>query len=260
MITNDDGIDAPGLRSLVAEFASIPEVKVVVVAPHLQRSAASHSVSFHETLKVLKSWQEDGVEYYALNGTPSDCVLMGIFALCKVRPDYVLTGINRGANMGYDVSYSATVSAALEAMVHGIPAIAVSLEGRNPVNYSVAARYAHKLFDKIEAVGLAEGEEQLVMPESTILSINVPDVCEEDIKGVIFTNQGVSIYNQNVDKRVSPWGEEYYWIYGELPHGVEAQGSDFKAVKDKFVSITPIHIDFTNYRALEYLRNGKWHF
>ena len=212
LITNDDGIDAPGIKALAAEFATIQDVQITVVAPHLQRSASSHSLTFHDPLRIYRQWEEGNIRWFAASGTPTDCVMLGLYNICGEKPDFLLTGINRGANMGYDISYSATVSSALEGIVMKVPSLAVSLVGRNPQRYDMAARWAHRLFDKWQA-------SEISVPHHSILSMNVPDIPEEEIKGLLFTRQGKSIYHQDVKQFTDPWGGEYYWIHGELPQG-----------------------------------------
>ncbi|MBQ7502750.1 5'/3'-nucleotidase SurE [bacterium] len=255
LITNDDGIDAPGLRALAEEMAREDDIEVTVVAPHLQRSVSGHSLTFHSPLRIIRQWQEGKIRYYALDGTPSDCIMMGVFVLCPQKPDYVLTGINCGANMGYDVSYSATVSSALEGMVQGVPSIAVSICGRSPRNYQTAAVYAKKVLNRCLGKDLPEGELPLSVPKDTVLSINVPDLPFEEIKGAAFTHQGRSVYRQGVKSLKDPWGNDYYWIYGAVPEGSAEEGSDYKCVRDGYVSVTPIFMDATNYKALERLRS-----
>lgn len=253
LITNDDGIDAPGIRALAAEFATIKGVKITVVAPHLQRSASSHSLTFHDPLRIYKQWEEGNVRWFAASGTPTDCVMLGMYRICGEKPDFLLTGINRGANMGYDISYSATVSSALEGIVMQVPSLAVSLVGRNPQRYDMAARWAHRLFDKWQA-------SQISVPHRSILSMNIPDIPEEEIKGLLFTRQGKSIYHQDVKQLVDPWGRDYYWIHGELPQGELEEGTDFKAVHDGYVSVTPIQMSFTDDETLANLRKTELKF
>ena len=260
LISNDDGIEAPGLRALVEEFSQLPEVKITVVAPHLQRSASSHSLTFHSPLRVYKEWQEGPAHYFAASGTPTDCIMLGVYNLCGEKPDCILTGINRGANMGFDVSYSATVSSALEGIVHQIPAMAVSLVGRSPSRYAMAAAWAHRIFARWRKPWEERDESRFEIPSSSILSVNVPDIDPQEIKGVSFTSQGRSIYHQSVQEMVDPWGGTYYWIHGELPQGELTPGSDFQAMADKYVSVSPLQMQFTDGATLEYLRAGKWEF
>ncbi|MGM9998049.1 MAG: 5'/3'-nucleotidase SurE [Candidatus Bruticola sp.] len=259
LITNDDGIDAPGIKALIAEFASIENTKITVVAPHLQRSASSHSLTFHDPLRIYRQWEEGNVRQFAASGTPTDCVMLGLYKLCGEKPDFLLTGINRGANMGYDISYSATVSSALEGIVMGVPSLAVSLVGRRPQRYDMAAKWAHRLFDKWNSAIHAdteEGRSAFYVPSHSILSMNVPDIPEEEIKGLRFTRQGRSIYHQGVDKFIDPWGGEYYWIKGEVPQGELIEGTDFQAVHDGYVSVTPVQMSFTDTDTLTRLQQS----
>ena len=244
LITNDDGIEAPGLKALTAEFATLPQVKITVVAPHLQRSACSHSLTFHAPLRIYRDWQDGCIHWFSSSGTPTDCLMLGFYQLCETRPDFILSGVNCGANMGYDVSYSATVSAALEGIPTGIPAMAVSLVGRSPKRYGLAASWARRIFEKWS---------DLELPASSIASVNVPDIEPEAVKGVLFTGQGRSIYRQGVKKLVDPWGGTYYWIYGAIPEGEMIEGTDFKAVADGYVSVTPLDMNLTDQNTLQ-----KW--
>lgn len=250
LITNDDGILAPGLLVLArtcAEFA-----QVTVVAPDRERSAASHSLSFHDPLRLEKRHIDDSFTAYALSGTPADCVIVGF---CEVmqgnRPDITVTGINRGANLGFDISYSGTASAAKESIVEGAPGLAVSLFGRNPEHYETAAQFAVKVIKAI-----AEGN--LAIDKSTFLNMNVPDLPFEAVKGLQLTHQGSTVYSQDVCRRTDPWGREYRWLYGEMPQGSMEEGSDYRAVMENYVSLTPLHFDCTNYRALSQLAENPF--
>lgn len=261
LITNDDGINAPGIKALAERFSQLPNVRITVCAPHLQRSAQSHSLTFHDPLRILSQWSDGNVRYFAIDGTPTDCVMMAVYQLCKDdRPDILMSGVNCGANMGYDVSYSATVSSALEGIVHHIPALAVSLVGRHPENYAAGAVWAEKVLRRWLPVFGGRPEELLKIPESSILSLNVPDMPAEEVKGVKFTRQGRSIYRQDVSKFTDPWGRDYYWIHGDIPKGELDEGSDFKAVYDGWASLTPLNMDLTDDKTLTALQNGPAEF
>ncbi|MCR5662928.1 MAG: 5'/3'-nucleotidase SurE [bacterium] len=247
LLTNDDGIDAPGLRALIEAFKPLGEV--TVVAPDVQRSAAGHSITFHEPVRITRHEQHDNVIEYAITGTPSDCVLMGLYELMPERPDIVISGINHGANMGFDITYSGTVSAAMEGMIQGTKSIAVSLHGRGPVHYETAAIYAVKFAEK-----MVSGE--LAIPEQTFLSINVPDLSSDKVKGVRFTRIGRSVYNQYITKRTDPQGRDYYWISGDLPRGLNEADTDFEAIEANCISVTPVSFDLTDYKTLSALREA----
>lgn len=250
LLTNDDGISAPGLRALVQEFQTGNEL--LVVAPDRQRSAVSHACTFLSPIRIAPYGEKKpGLEEYSINGTPVDCVFLALFHLLKDNPpDIVVSGVNMGANMGYDVMYSGTVAAAMEASIHGRLAIAVSTANRHPQHYETAAKLAHRLADKIMAPtpGLA-------VPPQTLYNLNVPDLPLEDIKGVQFTNMGLTIYNQYVVPRRDPWERDYYWLSGDQPSGQNVPGSDFAALQEGYASLSPIQVDCTNYQTLRQWRD-----
>ncbi|MDO5295297.1 MAG: 5'/3'-nucleotidase SurE [bacterium] len=250
LLTNDDGISAPGLRALVEEFRTGHEV--LVVAPDTQRSAVSHACTFLSPIRLAPyAGGFPGIEEYSINGTPVDCVFLALFHLWKDNPpDIILSGVNSGANMGYDVMYSGTVAAAMEGSIHGHKAVAVSLNNRHPVHFAAAARLAHRLADKIVA-----NPEALPAPPQTLYNLNVPDLPLQDIKGVKFTHQGLTIYNQYVVKRRDPWERDYYWLSGDQPGGHLDEGSDFAALDSGYASLTPIQVDCTNYQTLQRWRS-----
>ncbi len=243
LITNDDGIHAPGLEALIEVFCG--KADIMVVAPDVQRSAASHALTFLSPIRITYKDEKPGLVKYAINGTPVDCVVMALFHLMPEPPDLIISGINSGANMGYDIVYSGTVAAAMEGAIHGFKALAVSLNGRHPQNFGTAATLAQRLVQRLDDIGA-----DLAVPEQTLYNLNVPDLPLADIKGVRFTYQGLSIYNQFVDPRQDPWNRDYYWLSGEQPRGQVTQGSDFQAVYSDYASLTPIQVDCTNYEVL----------
>ena len=245
LVTNDDGVFAEGLAALVRELRKI--AKVTVVAPDRERSAVGHALTFFDPIRVQKIREEKRVKVYSCDGTPSDCVLLGIYSLMDERPDLVVSGINKGGNLGDDITYSGTVSAAMEGIIHGVPSFAVSLASFQDVRFDVAARWARIIASKIMREGL---------PPRTFLNVNVPNLPAEEIKGFSITRQGRSIYEQRVLKRFDPRGTEYYWLTGELPTGEPEDGTDFEAVFRGFVSITPIHLCLTDFSQMERLK--KW--
>lgn len=237
LITNDDGVFSLGLNALVSQIKKI--AKVTVIAPDRERSAAGHSLTFFTPLRAQKIREERKLKVYSSDGTPSDCILLGICDIMKEKPDIVISGINRGGNLGYDLTYSGTVSAAMEGLIHKIPSFAISLAGfENDVDYTFSAVFAHKLAKFIYNKGL---------PRGIFLNVNVPNVDAKEIKGIQITFQGKSIYNQKLMKRKDPRGIEYYWISGDYPSGMLEEGSDFKAIYDKKISITPIHLTMTDF-------------
>ncbi len=244
LLTNDDGIQAEGLQAMIAEFR--PRCRVTVVAPDRERSAVGHSLTFHSPLRVKQL--EEGV--YTTDGTPTDCVLLALYDLLEEghRPDLVLSGINRGSNLGDDVTYSGTVAAAMEGMIHGVPSIAVSQPRSKPMHYAAAAKFAVKVAEAVTRHG---------MPAKTLLNVNVPALPEEQIKGFQITRQGHTQYAQRIVKRVDPWGTEYFWVSGDAPKGEPLPGTDFGAIHEGYVSVTPLHCNLTHLEQLEALRSWQ---
>ncbi|PLX92891.1 MAG: 5'/3'-nucleotidase SurE [Desulfuromonas sp.] len=240
LVTNDDGIHAPGLHALVDRLTALGQI--MVVAPDRERSGASHSLTLHSPLRA----EEIRPSAFAVDGTPTDCVNLGINGLLPRRPDLVVSGINRGGNMGDDITYSGTVAAAFEATLMGVPALAVSLDASQAVyaDYGAAASYALATSRQILEHGL---------PADTFLNLNVP---LGEPQGVRLTRQGKRRYGDMVIEKQDPRGRKYYWIGGgELGFQAE-EGSDFQALAQGFASITPLHLDLTNYRSFDEL--GRW--
>jgi len=236
LLSNDDGYQAPGLRQLAAALAPLAEIRVV--APDRNRSAASNSLTLENP---IRAWHEDdGV--VRVDGTPTDCVHLAITGLLDEEPDMVIAGINAGSNMGDDVIYSGTVAAAMEGRFLGLPAIAVSLVGEKLRHYDSAARVVVKLLARLENDPL---------PADTILNVNVPDVPWEAIEGFEATRLGRRHKSEPVVKMQDPRGRDIYWVG---PVGAEQDagpGTDFFAVRNNRVSLTPLHVDLTRYRALD---------
>lgn len=240
LLTNDDGIHAPGLNALADAMQSVAEV--VVAAPDRERSATSHSLTLHSPLRA----EEIRSGFFSIDGTPTDCVNLGIHGLFKRRPDIVISGINSGANMGDDITYSGTVAAAMEATLMGVPAFAISLahEGSKPADYRPAAQFAVKL-----AQALSHNR----LPADTFLNVNVPQIDAESFSGVRLTRQGKRVYGDLVIENIDPRGRKYYWIGAGDLHFKDVEGTDFHAVHRHATSITPLHLDLTNYRSFENL-------
>lgn len=246
LISNDDGISSPGLRALHEAVQSLG--KVTVVAPDREQSAAGHSLSLYRPLRVDR--MEEG--WYAVDGTPTDCVNLALNGLFKnERPDIVLSGINRGANLGDDITYSGTVAAAMEATLLGVPAVAISVtyEPGKPMLYGLAAGFARKLASEVLRRGLKPG---------VLLNVNVPNVPEGECTGVRVTRQGKRIYGDAIVEKVDPRGREYYWIGGSGLNWVEERDTDFDAVVHRAISVTPIRLDLTDHGALRDLEG--WDF
>lgn len=238
LVTNDDGIRAPGLELLADALAEVGEVRVY--APDRQRSAVGHGVSLHHPLRV----SELRPGWHMVDGTPTDCVMLAVRALLGRRPDLVVSGVNNGANLGDDVTYSGTVAGAYEGMLLGLPAIAVSDVSYTPLHMATAAQFAAKLAAHVLAHGL---------PADTALNVNVPDLPYGQLKGVAITRMGRRTYQDEIVERHDPRGGAYYWIGGAEPSHVKESGTDFEAIELAKVSITPLHRDLTNLAALHTL-------
>ena len=248
LLTNDDGIYASGLRMLRSELIGLGEISVV--APATEQSAVGHAITLYNPLRV-ETVQFDGEFFgYAVNGTPADCVKIAVSELLDEPPDLVVSGINRGANVGINVLYSGTVSAATEAAIIGIPGVAVSVaEYKNP-RYDVAARFARRLARVI----LKEG-----LPRGTALNVNVPNLPEEKILGVMFTRQSQCRFVERFERREDPRKQTYYWqsVDNVLPELESEDNVDIKALAEGYISITPLHHDMTDSRALEFIRSWR---
>jgi len=241
LISNDDGIDAPGLRALAQALSNVGEVWVV--APDRDQSAASHSLTLHRPLRAAKV----APRWYAVDGTPTDCVALAVKGMVKRKFDLVASGINLGGNMGDDVTYSGTVSAAFEATLFGLPAFAISLVTERQGDFTAAGQAAVLVAQLIAKHGL---------PANTLLNVNVPDLPPAEIKGFAVTQQGRRHYGDIIVRKLDPRGKAYYWIAGKEPSWEPMEESDYAAVTAGCISVTPLHLDLTNRNALDRLR--KW--
>lgn len=243
LLTNDDGIHAEGLWALHAQLARRHEV--TVIAPDRERTAVSHGITLHLPLRAGPVVLNGGCRGIAVNGTPADCVKLGILEILKAKPDLVVAGLNPGANVGVNIAYSGTVAAAKEAALAGIPAIAASMEGGGPYAYEAAAAFVVDLADLLLRRRLHVG---------TFLNVNFPNVPPEEIAGVRISRHGLETFPETMEKRVDPRNRAYYW------QGVDRQtfggdpDVDGAALRRGFISITPIHCDMTDYRVLEDLK------
>ncbi len=251
LVTNDDGVSAPGLLALAQELRHIG--KVSVLAPDHNWSAGGHVKTLDRALRVKEVRLGDSSQAFASDGAPSDCVALGTLGYFKEPVDLVVSGINNGANFGHDVTYSGTVTAAMEAVISGVKGIAISLhspEGHEgPLDYSTAAAVARQVAEKVMADGL---------PEGVVLNVNVPYLKLDQLKGFKITRQGLRVYRDALDERVDPRGRPYYWIGGESPTGIPEDGTDFGVLSEGFVSITPLQLDLTSYKALDILKKWSW--
>ncbi len=240
LLTNDDGIHAPGLKILFKHFQKLG--KTTIIAPEHDNSAASHSLTMNRPLRVM----EIAENIYAINGTPTDCVTIGIGKILPQKPDLVISGINPGPNLGDDVSYSGTVSAAIESTMLGIPSIAISLAAESePLHYETAAAFIVRLAKIIFKKGL---------PRDTLLNVNVPNTTSDKIGGVVFTRRGRRLYEDAIKETYDPWGRKHYWIGGGTPSFDAGKDTDSAAISAHKISITPMHLDPTNYEALKFLQ------
>lgn len=241
LVTNDDGIGAPGIRALAKAMKALGQVWVV--APERTQNAVGRAMTLHKPLRV----RQIRPRWYAVNGTPADCVTLAICKLLeKTLPVLVVSGINKGWNLGDDVTNSGTVAGALEGMLHGIPSLAVSLEDCPKASYARAAHYAVQLAERILKSGL---------PEGTILNVNVPGSKMEAIAGLQFTSLSQRQYHKPVVEKIDPRGVSYFWIAGERQSWARKNPSDHDAVGKNLVSVTPLHLDLTDYVALNRLKS-----
>jgi len=239
LVCNDDGIGAPGLQALAQGLCLLGQV--VVVAPDRERSAAGHSLTLTRPLRA--SQVSEG--WYSVDGTPTDCVALAVMGLLPRRPHLVAAGINHGSNLGDDVTYSGTVSAAIEATLQGIPALALSMVGTGVFDFRGAAQFAGRLAGELLRRGL---------PRDTLLNVNVPNLPVDTLRGVAVTRQGRRVYSETVIRKTDPRGKDYYWFGGSDPVWDRTGDTDYDAVMDGWISVTPLHLDLTNHRAIEALK------
>lgn len=246
LLTNDDGIHAPGLWALHAALA--PGNEVTIVAPDRERTGVGHAITLHHPLRTARL-AVNGTEGYAVNGTPADCVKLAILEILGGRPDLVVSGLNPGANVGVNLHYSGTVAAAREAALGGVPAIAASIDGRAPRDVAAPARFVRRLADRIAAHGLRPG---------TFLNVNFPDVGWEATAGVRVSRQGLSVFREYVEKRLDPRNRPYYWQGADVQRFDEDPPDvDGSALRSGFVSVTPIRCDMTDYDGLDRLKGWE---
>jgi 5'-nucleotidase len=237
LCTNDDGILAHGLECLVRAAKQIGDV--TVVAPDREQSATSHSLTLHHPLRAIQR----GENRYQVDGTPTDCVMLALEMLMPVKPDFVLSGINHGQNMGEDVLYSGTVAAAMEGLALGIRSIAISYAGRD--FFADSSRLEELVQVLVPLLTHITGLSDL--PADTLLNINIPPVRPADINGVKLTRLGRRVYSNSIRPMEDPWGRPIYWIGGGEVTWAGDDRSDFQAIRDGYVSVTPLHLDLTHH-------------
>jgi 5'-nucleotidase len=244
LVTNDDGIAAPGIDFLASALKAIGEV--VVVAPDSEKSAVGHAITLSDPIRVVDYNKNGHWRGYAVSGTPADCVKIAVGALLERRPDLVVSGINLGSNAGINVIYSGTVSAATEGTILGIPSIAVSLTTYTDPIFDPAASFAVRIARLVLQKGL---------PERTLLNINVPNVPAAEIRGMRITRQGMANFAELFDRRVDPRNRVYYWMDGKKAELPEGDDVDDVVIRQNMISITPVKYDLTNYEFIPELEN-----
>jgi 5'-nucleotidase len=241
LVTNDDGIRAQGLMTLAEALRTI--WRVVVVAPEQEQSASSHAVTLHKPLRI----NEYKADLIGVSGTPTDCVLLAVKRILAKEPDLIVSGINHGPNMGEDVNYSGTVAAAIEGSILGIPSIAISIVSWEPRNFDAAADASRYLAEKMLTQRV---------PRSTIWNVNIPDLPKHEIKDIRITKLGSRVYKDVIIEKKDPRGRNYFWIGGEGPGWNKEENTDFAAVSEGHISVTPLQIDITDYKSIVEL--NKW--
>lgn len=251
LVTNDDGVTAPGLLALAQAMRQFG--KVSVVAPDHDWSGGGHVKTLNRPLRVRRVKLADGSSALTSDGAPSDCVALALMGLLSEKIDLVVSGVNTSANLGHDVTYSGTVTAVMEGIIWGIPGVAVSLDGRGgsswELDYTTAVEVAAKVVQTVIERGL---------PDRTFLNVNVPHVPLNELKGIQLTRQGLRVYRDRLDKRQDPRGNDYYWIGGDRPTGVPKEGTDVGALAQEYASVTPLQLDLTAYHALTLLVDWEW--
>ncbi len=252
LVTNDDGVTAPGLLALAQAVRQMDGVQVSVLAPDHNWSACGHVKTMSRPMRVRSVSLADGSQAWSSDGAPSDCVALAMMGALELKFDAVVSGINPNANVGLDVTYSGTVTAAMEGAINGVPGFAVSIDApehhQGPLEYEVAAWAAVKIISQL----LEKWDGTLPAP---IWNINIPYRPEGDYAGVQFTRQGVRLYHDMLEKRVDPRGVPYYWIGGDAPSGLVEDGTDYGAIKQGFISVTPLRMDMTDTTRLERIKS-----
>ncbi len=246
LVTNDDGIYAKGIEKLAKSLGRVADV--TVVAPEVERSAVGHAITLNDPLRVDEVYKDGKLFGYAVNGTPADCVKIGIGAIMDDKPDAVFSGINPGTNIGTNAIYSGTVSAAIEGSIMGCCSAALSVVCKKEPNYDYAEEFTLKLFKMLAEKGFPK----------VLLNVNIPSMPAEGIKGVRLTRQGKMQFREYFDRRQDPSGRTYYWLTGELINTEEGVDVDSTALVEGCVSITPIHYDLTDEKVLEQIKDWRF--
>lgn len=253
LVTNDDGVTAPGLLALAQAMRALPDVKVSILAPDRNWSGSGHVKTLERPLRVRDVTLADGSPAFTSDGAPSDCVALALLGFFDEKIDLVVSGINPMHNLGHDVTYSGTVTAAMEAVIWDTPGIAFSLGSLDnhlgALDYTAAAEIARRVVSTAR-------EHRL--PLGMLLNVNIPYLSADEIKGIRITRQGLRVYRDRLDKRIDPRGRPYYWIGGDSPTGTPEEGTDVGAIATGYVSITPIQLDLTMYNAIPTLGDWDW--
>jgi 5'-nucleotidase len=242
LLTNDDGVRATGIGLLRKALA--PLGKVVVVAPEREQSAAGHALTLTSPLRI--HWVDE--DTISVDGTPTDCVLLAMRGLLDRRPNVLVSGMNHGPNLGDDVTYSGTVAAAFEGTLLGLPSIAISVNAWHDPDFGAATAFAPRITREVLRRGL---------PNGALLNVNVPSLPLDAVRGVRVTRLGKRLYRDDVVKQTDPRGKDYYWIGGKEPIWLPGEETDFEAVEQGMISITPLHLDLTDYKSIDALRSWK---
>ncbi|MNF29953.1 5'-nucleotidase SurE [compost metagenome] len=249
LVTNDDGVLAPGIRALIAVMSEIGEV--IVVAPDKPQSAMGHAITINSTLYLNKiSKENDSITEYSCSGTPVDCVKLAVNEILKRKPDLCVSGINHGSNSSINVIYSGTMSAAVEAGIEGIPAIGFSLSDYDwNADFESIKSFVRKITLEVVEKGL---------PEGVILNVNFPKLKKENIKGIKVCRQAKAMWMEKFDKRQTPQGKDYYWLAGEFVNQDKGEDTDEWALDNGYISVVPVQFDLTAYHSMQQLNNWKW--
>lgn len=246
LVTNDDGVSAPGIRALINVMATIGEV--IVVAPDKPQSAMGHAITINNTLYLDKiSKENDSITEYSCSGTPVDCVKLAVNEILKRKPDLCVSGVNHGSNSSINVIYSGTMSAAVEAGIEGIPAIGFSL-----LDYNWNADF-EPVKSFIKKIVLETLEKKL--PEGVILNVNFPKLKEKEIKGIKICRQAKALWVEKFDKRQTPFGKDYYWLSGEFVNQDKGNDTDEWALENGYISVVPVQFDLTAHHAIQQLNS-----
>ncbi|MCF6347392.1 MAG: 5'/3'-nucleotidase SurE [Flavobacteriaceae bacterium] len=246
LVTNDDGITAPGIRTLISVMNEIGDV--VVVAPDNPQSGMGHAITVNTTIRCNPITIDEGPQLeYSCSGTPADCVKMAVNEILNKKPDLCVSGINHGANSSINVIYSGTMSAAVEAGIEGVPAIGFSLLDYNwDANFEVCKEFVRNI-----TLNVLKNK----LPEGVVLNVNIPDLKKEEIKGVKICRQALGNWKEDFDKRVSPQGENYYWLTGKFINLDQGEDTDLWALENGYVSIVPVQFDLTAHHYIQKLNN-----